>query len=94
MDNDLPETLTLVLKRPLQLGDGPAVAELHLEEPTAGQIETALKEPSAVSANIVLVSLVAKLAPAQVRAMLTSDFNKAVDFLSGFTRETAPAPGA
>jgi len=61
------------------------VAELQLVEPTAGQIEAAMKEPYAVTSNIMLIAAVAKVSPAEVRAMVTSGISTRRSlFLSGF----------
>jgi hypothetical protein len=82
----MDDTLTLTLKHPIQVGDLAPITELNLCEPTVAQIEGAMKEVHAVTANIVLIAAVAKISPAEVRAMVTSDFDKAVAFLSGFTK--------
>lgn len=85
----MEETKTILLTKPIKLGEAPEILEVTLTEPTAGQIETALKEPSTTTSNIVLIALIAKLAPAQVRAMGLRDFNKCVEYLQSFTNGEA-----
>ena len=81
----MEETKTLTLIKPIKLGDQ-EITEITLVEPTAGQIETALKEPSQTTANIVLIAAIAKISAGQVRAMGLRDFNACVSFLEGFTK--------
>jgi hypothetical protein len=82
------DVTTIALHKPVRLGDQ-EFTEITLSEPTAGQIETALKEASQTTANIVLIALIAKIPPAAVRAMSLRDFNAAVAYLSGFTKGEA-----
>jgi hypothetical protein len=81
----LDDTLQLTLTSPVQLGDT-EYSEITLTEPTAGQIEAALKEPQQTTANIVLIAAIAKIPPGAVRRMGLRDFNKCVQFLEGFTK--------
>jgi hypothetical protein len=79
------DTLQLALTKPVKLGDV-EYTEITLTEPTAGQIETALREPQQTTANIVLIAAIAKVPPGAVRNMCLRDFNKCVQFLEGFTK--------
>jgi hypothetical protein len=56
------ESKTLTLRRPVRFGEE-EITELNLVEPTAGQIEKALREASQTTANIVLIAEIAKVAP-------------------------------
>jgi hypothetical protein len=78
------------LRRPVKFGDE-EITELRLVEPTAGQIEKALREPSQTTANIVLIADIAKVAPGVIRALALRDFNDCVTFLEGFTKDEEPA---
>lgn len=89
----MEENKVIQLVKPIKLGDAPEITEITLSEPTAGQIEQALKEPTTTTSNIVLIAMIAKLAPAQVRAMGLRDFNKCVTFLEGFTRAEEDSAG-
>jgi hypothetical protein len=86
----MEETKTFTLLKPIRLGDT-EFTEVTLTEPTAGHIETALKELSQTTANIQLIAMIAKIPPAAVRAMGLRDFNTAVGFLEGFTKDEEPA---
>lgn len=81
----MDDTLHFTLTKPVKIGDAD-YSEITLEEPTAGQLEAALKEPSVTTANIVLVAAISKMPPAAVRKMCLRDFNKCVQFLEGFTK--------
>jgi hypothetical protein len=82
----MEDTKTFTLIKPIKFGDAPEITELTLVEPTAGQIEAALKEPSTTTANIVLIAAISKIPAAAVRAMALRDFNTCVAFLEGFTK--------
>jgi hypothetical protein len=43
----------------------PEINEVTLTEPTAGQMEVSLREPSQTTANIVLFASIAKIAPVE-----------------------------
>lgn len=88
-----PEQLELTLKRPAKAGDV-AYPTITLVEPTAGQLEDAgAGGRSGTSLNIALISLVAKIPVAAARDILKSDYDFAVSYLAGFTRDVPRTGG-
>jgi hypothetical protein len=61
----MDDTKTFSLVKPIKLGDMPEINEVTLTEPTAGQMEVSLREPSQTTANIVLFASIAKIAPVE-----------------------------
>jgi hypothetical protein len=79
----MDDTLTLTLKAPIKNADA-EISELNLSEPTISQIEEATKL-SGIAANIKLLSLNAGITERAVRQMRSSDFDRAIKYLQGFT---------
>jgi hypothetical protein len=79
--------MILTLSKPLQLGgQGDPVRELHLREPTAGDLAAAASATNGVEGDILLIAKVANQAPGLIRELSATDYVKASAFLGGFTR--------
>jgi hypothetical protein len=83
-DKPHPDTLDLVLKKPLKVGDQ-TITAIHLEEPTAAQIEKANGAgANDITQAIVLISEVSGQPPPVIRLMGQRDLVEASTFLAGF----------
>lgn len=75
---------TLVLRKPVKVGEQ-EYTELHLREPTAGELSQATKQANSIDVGIALISLIAKVPKAVVNQLCQRDFAEANDFLGSFT---------
>lgn len=87
------DSVTLVLKRPLLIGDK-EIKELLINEPTAGQMAMAEQQSKGVSTEqgIALLGLAAGLHPSIVKQLAGSDFVKAQKVMGSFF-EDSPVTG-
>lgn len=92
---DGPEDKILTLRKPLKLHDEDPnpITELHLTEPTAGQLSKFLKaqnKPGAddVEAGAIFISLNSGVSLKHCLELGARDLREALDFLSGFTPDT------
>ncbi len=77
----------LVLRKPVSMGgkEGVNITELHLREPTAGELDTASRVPgSNVTQAIKLISLVSKVPVKAIEQISQRDLAEASDFLGSF----------
>ena len=91
MADGLPaESVVLILKRPLMIGDK-EISQLEIKEPTAGQM--AMAEQSAkgggVDQTIILLGLASGLHPSVIKQLAGSDFVKAQSILGNFFEDGA-----
>jgi hypothetical protein len=82
---DQATELTLELTTPLQPlgGQGEVVRELHLREPTAGELAKS-QVRNGIESNILLIAEITKQPPGLIRNMGARDYSKATSFLLGF----------
>jgi Phage tail assembly chaperone proteins, E, or 41 or 14 len=79
--------MILKLIKPLQLaGQGEPVTELHLREPTAGDLAAAAAATNGVEGDILLIAKITNQPPGLIRQLSATDYVKASAFLGGFTR--------
>lgn len=86
------DELALSLIKPVTLGKGDAAvtySELKLREPTAGELEKASREDTAIGTTITLISMIAKVPRPAIERLSQRDLKAANDFLASFS-----APGA
>lgn len=79
---DLPEEMILTLRRPVEAG-GVTYSELHLREPTAGEM-LQFGKLTGVEAEIAAVSLVAGVPRTAIEKIGARDLVKASAYLSRF----------
>jgi len=86
----MDEELLLLLRKPVTVGTT-TYAELHLTEPTVGQLIEAQAEGLPIKQNATLLRLNAKIPQAAVNQLLQRDFSDAIDFFRRFSDSpTAP----
>lgn len=82
------DELTITFDNPIVFGkgnDAKEFSEITLREPTAGELEKAMKQGSAMSVGIELIRLVANVPRGVVEKMGAKDFTEASDFLAHFS---------
>lgn len=90
------EELTIQLRKPITIGKGDAekeFTEITLCEPTAGQMEMAMKAGQDLTMTIELIRLVANVPRQVVAQMGMRDLMEAGDFLAGFSATNTPPTG-
>jgi hypothetical protein len=89
--SELPEQLTITLRKPLTLGDQ-TVEALELREPTAGEFKKFTKQaqsdPSA--ALVALIAMVSGVAPPIIDRIGVRDMNAAGEYLMAFMGPSQP----
>ena len=78
----LPETLTIPLKKPVQLGDL-TYHELKLREPTAGEM-CEVQGKTGWEFNVAIIAAVSGVPDVAVRKIGVDDARKATKYLDGF----------
>jgi hypothetical protein len=92
MTKPLPDTKSITLREPLAWGDQ-KVTQLDLKEPTAEQVEAAMKFDGMTS-NMELVAANTGIPRAVIGKMKIRDLNACVDFLKPFiSGDTDPGTG-
>jgi hypothetical protein len=88
---ELPEQLTITLRKPIKLGDE-TVETLELREPTAGEFKKFAKlAPSDPSGALVaLISMVSGHAPPIIDRIGVRDMNAAGEYLMAFIGPSQP----
>ena len=83
---DMQEEKTIVLRKPVMLGDV-TYAELNLREPTAGELSKATRVGGGndVDVAISLISQIAEVPITVVGKLSQRDFTEVNNFLGGFT---------
>ena len=83
---DMQEEKTVVLRKPVMLGDV-TYAELNLREPTAGELSKATRAGGGnnVDVAISLISQIAEVPITVVGKLSQRDFTEVNDFLGSFT---------
>ncbi|MCA8045475.1 MULTISPECIES: phage tail assembly protein [Burkholderia cepacia complex] len=81
-----PETLTLVLRKPIQMkGDTVAYSQLELREPTVDELDRSLKAgDTSLANNAALIAFITGIPVQAVRNLGKRDFEEAVTYLQGF----------
>lgn len=87
-----PETLTLILRKPVTLGDL-VFDKLELREPVAKELAKASKSGQGVDIAITLISIIAAVPRSAVELLCQRDLTAASDFLGGFS-DTPPSKSA
>ena len=88
----MDDTLTLVLARPITLGEL-VYTEIELSEPTVKQLRAAAKAGGGLEWGATLISQNVPLPMAVVDKMTQRDFTRAADFFGRFdTPPVAPTP--
>lgn len=80
--------LVITFENPIVIGKGEAekeFTEITLREPTAGELEKAMKAGSSMSIGIELIRLVANVPRGVVEKMGAKDFTEASNFLAHFS---------
>ena len=87
-DDDFPSEMTMTLRTPLHPlgGQGDVVTELHLREPTCGELEAASKVIGGVSADIALIASITGHPAGLIRSMGAYDYARCSNFLGGFAQ--------
>jgi hypothetical protein len=81
----LADELVLPLLRPLALPNGKTLAELHLWEPTAGQLDTASKQPSDAGGLMSLIAQTSGVPESTVKLLASRDLTRAGQFFNQFS---------
>jgi hypothetical protein len=85
----MDDELTLTLRKPITIGTQ-TWTELHLTEPTAGQLIKAGKAATSLEQVAMLIGLNAKVVPAVVEQLAQRDFADAANFFGRFS-DSSPA---
>lgn len=83
MDEELPDALTVTLRKPVTHGDA-TYTELTLREPIAGELQSVATK-NQEDAQIFLIATISGVPEAAVAKIGTRDLKKAQDFLLTFT---------
>lgn len=92
VDNDLPESLIVTLRKPLIDGKGDAartITELHLREPTGGECRATENLEGSVAITIGVLALVAGVSEAAIRQLGARDLDKSGSYLARFVVQAA-----
>lgn len=81
---DIPDELTVTLRKPVTVGDI-TISELKLREPTVGELEKATAKGTDLHQAKMLVSIVAGMAPEFIDRIGARDFKLAADYLANFS---------
>lgn len=86
------DELILALRKPVTVG-AVTYSELHLTEPTVGQLIESQAEVLPIKQNAALLRLNAKVPQAAINQLSQRDFSDAIDFFRRFS-DSPPAPTA
>jgi hypothetical protein len=88
---ELPEQLTLTLRKPITLG-GDTIETLELREPNAAEYKKFTKQASSdpVGAMVALIAMVSGVAPPIIDRIGVRDMNAAGEYLMAFMGPSQP----
>lgn len=87
-DENFQREMVLTLAKPIDgvIKDYPPVTELHLREPTAGELARAAGEANGYWGDIALISEMTKKPKSVIENLGAEDFARASSFLAAFAR--------
>jgi hypothetical protein len=81
-----PTEMVLILSKPLRGADDKDILELHLREPTCGELAEAGSAANGYYGDITLLSLLTNQPDFVIKRLGAYDFTKASSFLGSFVR--------